>query len=212
MAMIGISHPDFREELFSEARKMGVLGADRKLAESVHGIYPIKLEETRQINGEEVTIRPAKPVDERRIQEHFYNQDKDDIYSRFFQARTRFVRDDMEGMYQIDYIKDLTLLAVVGEFGFGRIVGIGEYLLDPASNEAEVAFSISKPYQKKGLGKILLNKLAIAARDNGIGGLMAYTSAQNRGMIKLFKTLPYKSDSFFDGELLQLRCRFDEPL
>jgi hypothetical protein len=41
---------------------------------------------------------------------------------------------------------------------------------------------------------------------------MAYTSAQNRGMIKLFKTLPYKSDSFFDGELLQLRCRFDEPL
>jgi hypothetical protein len=41
---------------------------------------------------------------------------------------------------------------------------------------------------------------------------MAYTSAQNRGMIKLFKTLPYKSDSFIDGELLQLRCQFDEPL
>jgi GNAT superfamily N-acetyltransferase len=91
-------------------------------------------------------------------------------------------------------------------------VGIGEYLLDPSTNEAEIAFSISKPYQKKGLGKILLHKLAVAARENGIGGLMAYTSAQNRGMIKLFKTLPYKIDSVFDGELLELRCRFDQPL
>jgi hypothetical protein len=42
--------------------------------------------------------------------------------------------------------------------------------------------------------------------------LMAYTSPQNRGMIKLFKTLPYKVDSFFDGEMLQLRYRFDQPL
>ena len=74
---------------------------------------------TLDIDGEEVVIRPAKPVDERRIQEHFYTQDKDDIYSRFFQARTRFVRDDVESMFQIDYVKNLTLLAVVGEFGFG---------------------------------------------------------------------------------------------
>jgi GNAT superfamily N-acetyltransferase len=175
MAMIGISHPDFREELFSEARKMGVLGADRKLAESVHGIYPIKLEETRQINGEEVTIRPAKPVDERRIQEHFYNQDKEDIYSRFFQARTRFVRDDMESMYQIDYIKDLTLVAVVGEFGFGKVVAVSEYLLEEEKNIAEVAFSVSKDWQGRGLGKILMRKLSEAARENGIAGLVAYT-------------------------------------
>jgi len=212
MALISIAHPDFRDELFFEAQKTGLLSPERTLSESLHGIYPIHLEEIIVIGAEAVTIRPAKPVDERRIQEHFYNLSKDDVISRFFHEKTSFVHDEVKGVTLIDYIKDLTVVAVVGEFGFGRIVGIGEYLLDPASNEAEVAFSISKPYQKKGLGKILLNKLAVAARDNGIGGLMAYTSAQNRGMIKLFKTLPYKSDSFFDGELLQLRCRFDEPL
>jgi acyl-CoA hydrolase/GNAT superfamily N-acetyltransferase len=210
MAMIGISHPDFREELFSEARKMGVLGADRKLAESVHGIYPIKLEETRQINGEEVTIRPAKPVDERRIQEHFYNQDKEDIYSRFFQARTRFVRDDMESMYQIDYIKDLTLVAVVGEFGFGKVVAVSEYLLEEEKNIAEVAFSVSKDWQGRGLGKILMRKLSEAARENGIAGLVAYTLPGNQGMIRLFKSLPYKVRTFYDGDIIELNCRFDE--
>ena len=210
MAMISISHPDFREELFDEARKMGVLGADRKLSESAHGIYPIKLEETRKINGEEITIRPAKPVDERRIQEHFYSQDKDDIYSRFFQARTRFVRNDMESMYQIDYIKDLTLVAVVGEFGFGKVVAVGEYLLEEVKNIAEVAFSVSKDWQGKRLGKILMRKLSEAARENGIAGFVAYTLPGNQGMIRLFKSLPYKVRTFYDGDIIELNCRFDE--
>ena len=212
MAMISIAHPDFRDELFHEAKKMGLLSAERTLNESVYGVYPIHLEETITIDAEQMTIRPAKPVDERRIQEHFYNLDKDDVVARFFHEKTSFVHDEVKGVSLIDYIKDLTIVAIVGEFGFGRIVGIGEYLLDPASNEAEVAFSISKTHQKKGLGKILLNKLAYAARENGIAGLMAYTSPHNRGMIKLFKTLPYQVESFFDGDMLQLRCRFDKPL
>lgn len=210
MAMISIAHPDFRDKLFFEAREMGLLGAERTLSESVHGIYPIKMEETRKIDGELITIRPAKPVDERRIQEHFYNQDKNDIYSRYFKARTRFVRDDMESMYQIDYIKDLTLLAVVGEFGFGRVVAVGEYLLDQANNIAEVAFSVSKDWQGKGLGKILMQKLSEAARENGITGLMAYTLPRNRGMVRLFKTLPYKVSTVYDGDVIELSCRFDE--
>ena len=210
MAMISIAHPDFREELFFEARKMGLLGAERTLSESVQGIYPIKLEETRVMDGELITIRPAKPVDERRIQEHFYTQDKDDIYSRFFQAKTRFVRGDVEGMFQIDYVKNLTLLVVVGEFGFGKVVAVGEYLLDPAKNIAEIAFSVSKEWQGKRLGKIIMKKLSEAARENGISGLMAYTLPRNRGMIKLFKSLPYKTKTVYDGEVVELTCMFDE--
>ncbi len=211
MAMISIAHPDFREELFFEARKMGLLGAERSLSESLHGIYPIKLEETREIAGESITIRPAKPVDERRIQEHFYNLDKDDIYSRFFQARSRFVRDDLESMFHIDYIKNLTLLAVVGEFGFGKVVAVGEYLLDPARNIAEIAFSVSKEWEGKGLGKIIIQKLSEAARENGISGLVAYTLPRNQGMLKLFKGLPYKTTTEYDGEVVELTCMFDAP-
>ena len=210
MAMISIAHPDFRDELLFEAKKMGLLSTERTLSESAYGIYPIKLEETREINGDLITIRPAKPVDERRIQEHFYNQDKSDIYSRFFHARTRFVRDDLERMFQIDYIKNLTLLAVVGEFGFGKVVAVGEYLLDQAGNIAEIAFSVSRDWQGKGLGKILMRKLCEAARENEISGLTAYTMPGNQGMIKLFKSLPYNVSTIYDGEVVELTCMFDE--
>lgn len=211
MAMISIAHPDFRDELFFEAKQMGLVSAERTVTDSIHGVYPIHLEESINIDGEEVVIRPAKPVDERRIQEHFYNLDKTDVVARFFHEKNSFVQEEVEGVSQIDYVKDLTVLAVVGEFGFGQVVGIGEYLIDPDTNIAEIAFSISRGYQKKGLGKVLLNKLMTAALENGIDGFVAYTSPQNRGMAKLFKTMPYEVDTYYDGDILSLKCRFDKP-
>ena len=210
LALIGIAHPDHRDWLFSAAKEARLIGGDRHLGEATKGIYPIHLEETIERDGEEITIRPSKPVDERRIQEHYYSLDKEDVQLRFFHDKLSFDRSDLETRSQIDYIKDLTLVAVVGEFGFGKVVGVGEYLLLLESNVAEVAFSISKDYQGKGLGKLFLRKLARAARENGISGLIAYTSPKNKAMVNLFKTLPYKVKTSFDGESLMLKCRFDE--
>lgn len=211
MAMISIAHPDFREDLFFKAKEMGLLGPERTLKESIHGVYPFRLEETREIDGETVVFRPAKTVDERRIQEHFYSLNKDDVVARFFHEKHSFFKDDLADMLHIDYVNDMTILAVVGEVGFGKVVGLGEYLLVPSTNTAEVAVSISREYQGKKLGKILLLKLAQAALENGISGLFAITSPSNLGMIHLFKTLPYRVKSAFEDNMVVLSCRFDEP-
>ncbi|MCP4692366.1 MAG: GNAT family N-acetyltransferase, partial [Desulfobacterales bacterium] len=212
MAMISIAHPDFRDELFHGAKQLGLLGPDRTLSDSIHGVYPVHLEENMEISGEKVNIRPAKPVDKRRIQEHFYTLDKDDVVSRFFHEKTEFLQEEAEGVSQVDYVKDLTMLAVIGEMGFGQVVAVGEYLLDQASNMAEVAFSVSKEYQGKGLGKILMRKLAEAARENGVSGLIAITAPDNQAMMRLFQTLPYKISSHLDRDAIELSCRFDAPV
>jgi len=210
IAMISIAHPDFREELLHAAKKAGLVGADRTLGEGSQAVYPVNLEEILRIGDELVTIRPAKSVDERRLQEHYYNLDKNDVFLRFFHEKTSFAPSEVENKSQIDYIRDLTLIAVVGESGFNKVVAVGEYILLVDSNMAEVAFSISKEFQGKGLGKILLKKLAGAAREHGISGLLAYTASHNQAMIRLFKSLPYKTRTAFDGEALTLSCRFDE--
>ncbi len=209
LAMISIAHPGFRDELFLEAKKMGLFSPERNLKDSIHGVYPVHLEEIREINNERVAIRPAKPVDERRIQEHFYNLDKDDVVSRFFHEKSSFFREEVEGITQIDYIKNLTIVAVVGEFGFGKVVAIGEYLLDPDKNMAEIAFSVSKDWQRKGLGGIMINKLSEAAKENNIDGFYAYTTRQNQGMNQLFRSLPYRVETDVDNHVLILRCKFD---
>jgi len=72
-----------------------------------------------------------------------------------------------------------------------------------------VAFSVSHDWQGKGLGKHLMAKLADAARENGISGLMAYTSLDNRAMVRLFHTLPYETRTRYEVNMLVLRCRFD---
>ncbi len=210
LALISIAHPDFRDDLLQEAQEMGMVGAERSLGESEHGIYPVKLEETVDRDGEKITLRPAKPTDARPLQEHYYHLEKQDVISRFFHEKTRFARTDVESLSQIDYIRNLTILAVVGDVGFETIIGVGEYYLQPAQNMAEVAFSVSKDYQEKGIGRLLIRKLAEAAQENGIAGLFAVTSSSNKRMIRLFKSLPYKVKSTLEEDVV-LSCRFDEP-
>ena len=213
MAMISIAHPDFRDELFQQAKELGLVSRSRTLSEAMYGsIYPAGLESTVEIAGETLTFRPAKPVDRRRIQEHFYNLDKQDVVSRFFHEKTCFLAKEVEEVSQIDYVKDLTVVALTGEIGFSRVAAVGEYLLEETQNIAEVAFSVSKEWQGRGLGRILIGKLAEAARENGIEGLIAYTAPGNRGMISLFKTLPYKITNSYDGDMVELKCNFSEPV
>lgn len=210
VAMITIAHPQFREELFERAKELGFIGAERNLGEAARAVYPVQLEKTIRIDDEDITIRPAKPVDERRIQEHYYSLPKEDILTRFFCQKTIFGRPEMESRSNIDYVNDLTLIAVVGDFGFGKVVGVAESMKIDDLNMTEVAFSISKEYQGKRLGSLFIKKLAAATRANGISGLIAYTFPTNKAMISLFKTLPYKVKSQYeDGDVI-LSCKFNE--
>ena len=211
-AMISLAHPKFRDELFAQAKELGLMSHGRQLSESLRSVYPAGLEEIRKYGDQCVQLRPAKPVDDRRIQEHFYNLDKKDVVARFFHEKTSFLRDDVEAMFETDYIKNLTILAVTGEFGFGEVVGIGAYMLESKKNIAEVAFSVSKKWQGKGIASALLFKLAHAAKNNGISGLVAYTSPENKNMIKLFKKLPYHVKSSMDDGMTILTCDFDNPI
>jgi len=211
IAMVSIAHPDFRDELFYKAKEMGLLGPERTIAETIKSVYPLKVEETRTVDGERVLFRPARPTDERSIQEHFYNLDLQDVVRRFLHMKTSFVRDEMENVYQVDYIHDMTIVAVIGDPGYEKVIAVGGYFLEPASNLAEVAYSVDKQWQGKGISTTVQEKLSRTAREHGISGLLAYTEAGNRGMIKLFNKLPYEVKSKYDGEILTLTARFDEP-
>jgi acyl-CoA hydrolase/RimJ/RimL family protein N-acetyltransferase len=210
IGMISIAHPEFREELFEAAKERGFIGSERTLGEASRAVYPVQLEEVLTIDGESITIRPAKPVDSRRIQEHFYNLPKEDVLSRFFCQKTIFARSEVEIRSNVDYVNDISLVAVVGEFGFGRVVGVAESMKLADKNMTEVAFSISEDYQGKGLGKFFIKKLAEIARENGISGLIAYTFPSNKAMINLFKTLPYKVTTVYEDGDVVLSCRFSE--
>ena len=208
MAMIGLAHPDFRDELFESAQDAGLIDGNRTLNESLFGVYPARMEETRKINGQMVTFRPAKPVDDRLIQEHYYRMDQKDVQARFFGTRRSFFREDMEGLAQVYYINNLSVVAVTGEVGFEEIIGLGEYALAQGA-VAEVAFSVSTEWQGNGIASVILEKITEAAREKGFTNLVAYTRSTNIGMIKLFKKLPYKTETIIENDTVVLKCSFE---
>jgi len=182
----------------------------RKFKESIKGVYPQKYEETIHIKEHAITFRPARPSDERGIQEHYYTLNRRDIVSRFFHDKRSFVHDQVESTFEIDYVNDFTFIATIGELGFEKIIAVGEYYRNSIINMAEVAFSVSKAYQGMGVANLLQKKLATAAKENGIKGLIAYTSPENKGMIGLFQKLPYKIKKERDEDMIILNCLFSE--
>jgi len=211
LAMISIAHPDFRDHLLERAKDFGLLSKKRASHEITSGVYPLHLEETRTYDGVEVLFRPAKPVDTRQIQEHFYHLEEQDVVKRFFQKKTRFVQDEVADFCEVDYVHDLSVVAVVGEAGYEEVIAVGTYFLDHSTNLAETAFSVAKEWQGKGLSTVILAKLAQNAREHGLAGLFALVSPANLGMIKLFQKLPYRLMSRLEENQLALTVRFDQP-
>lgn len=211
MAMISVSHPKFRDELFARAKEMGLIGQERKINESILGVYPAWMEETLELDGQKVTLRPAKTTDSRLIQEHFYEMDKADVNKRFFGTRIHFFWDEMKNIFLIDYRNRFSVITYLGEEGLGKVIGIGMYGAEEGKDLAEVAYSLDAKWQGRGLAVKLQQKIVEAARHNGFAGLNAMTFSDNKTMIKLFKKLPYKvTTRYEDGDLL-LEARFAEP-
>lgn len=210
MAMISVAHPDFRERLFEQARREGLIGQERKLYESQFGVYPAWLEEVLTIAGQKVTLRPVKTVDDRLIQDHFYEMEEKDIAKRFFGRRHHFYWDEMKDMFIVDYTRNCSIVAYLGEEGYGRIIGIGGYFLE-GSGAGEVAYSVAKDWQGKGIAVRLQQKVVDAALANGLTGLDALVLKENFSMLALFKKLPYQIRTSYEDGILTLKCRFDEP-
>jgi RimJ/RimL family protein N-acetyltransferase len=174
----------------------------------MHAIYPLYLEETRIIHRHEITFRPIKLTDERPLQEHYYGLDQIDVVSRFFHEKTSFVSKQIERTFIIDYSKDMTIVAVEGEPGYERVLAVGEYYNNPENNLAEIAFSVQKEWQGRGLSSTVIRKLAEAAKENGIAGFSAYTSKDNERMIKLFYSLDYEVKITGEGDMVYLEALF----
>ena len=71
-------------------------------------------------------------------------------------------------------------------------MAVGRYeRLGPDSPDAEVAFVVEDAHQGRGIGSMLLEHLAEAARDNGIGRFVAEVLPQNGSMLRVFSDVGY---------------------
>ncbi len=207
-ALIQIAHPKFREQLLAEAKVRKYLFEDQIIPEGA--VYPVEMEHTEQFIDLEVFFRPVKASDERLFQEYLYKLSERSVYLRFFQIRKDFPHELAQEMVAVDYEQNLGIVGTLGTSDTSPIVAVGHWMLDYNENMAEVAFSVSDEYQRKGIGTHLLHFLMRVAREKGIRGFSATVIAGNTAMMRVFQKSGCILHTDYDSGEVSLSFRFNE--
>jgi acyl-CoA synthetase (NDP forming)/RimJ/RimL family protein N-acetyltransferase len=144
-------------------------------------------------------IRPIRPDDRDALAVFHESLSAETVYYRFFAPYPTLTEKDLVRFTNVDYVDRVALVALVA----GEIIGVGRYdRIDRA--EAEIAFVISDDHQGRGLGSILLEHLAVAARERGITRFVAEVLPTNRRMLATFEEAGYKPTQAMDEGVVKL--------
>ena len=212
VALIDIAHPNHRDALLTAAREEGLISERQILAPLFTGVYPERYEQRARLkDGSEVFIRPVKPTDERMVQEFFYSMSDREVYYRFLHATKAFPKKDMQKMVNIDYHREMSLLALVGEFGSERMVGVARYVLG-ADGTPEVDFAVASEMQGKGLGRALMGVVLGVAQHRGYQVVHAYVMPENAASLNILKSMGYAVTGLVSQGVIELQLHLDQPV
>jgi GNAT superfamily N-acetyltransferase len=211
LALINIAHPSFRQWLLDEAKKLNYLYQDQELPPEDGTLYPEHITWTYTIHdGREVRFRVIKPIDEDRIRDLFYDLREEDIYYRFMCALKTLPHSKAQPLVILDYEEKFAIAGYIGEEPDEKFVCVARWLLDRATNMAEVAFTVHPDWQNSGLGSFMLKKLIEVAREKKISGFTAEVLAGNRKMLNVFYKSGYNIHSKLEEGNYFLSFRFDD--
>ena len=123
-------------------------------------------------------------------------------YLRYFGPYPHVSARDLERFSVVNHRDRVAFVCLLG----GEVIAVGRYegipRPDGSVESAEVAFVARDSHQGRGLGSILLEHLAAAARENGLRRFEAEVLVENRAMVRVFRDAGYQvSRAFADGVL-----------
>lgn len=211
MDLIAIAHPKFQPWLIEEAKKRRLIYKDQAFIPGKKGEYPEHIEAMRTTSRNvSILLRPVKISDEPLIKDFFYSLSDRSLYRRFMSMRMDIPHQLRQEFTVIDYTMEMMILACVGGAKQEKVVAVGQYIKEPASHAAEVAFAVRDDHQNSGIGTELLSFLTVLAKNDGLHGFTADVLVENRPMLRVFtKQFPNLQKTVEEGSYL-LTMRFGE--
>jgi len=205
LALISVAHPKFREELLADAKRHHLLYDDQMLPAAD---YPDEWETVGVLrDGGSLVIRPVRATDERLLRDMFYDCSEETIHSRFFKSVKAAPHPKLQRWVNVDYTHEMALGGFVQDGEVERLVGMGHYIVDPATGLGEIDFMVQDAYQNRGVGTLLLQHLMKVARARGLKGFTADVLAQNTRMLHLLHKSGREMKSTLEERVYHLEFR-----
>lgn len=138
-------------------------------------------------NGQEVLLRPIRPEDEPIELEMVNRLSKESLYFRFFGYVPKMTHELMTRFTQIDYDREMAIIALISQEGREEMIGVVRIIADPWGHSAEYAILIADEWQGQGLGSKMTDYIIEIARDMGLRHIYATVLASNASMLALFE-------------------------
>src|SRR5690606_29835398 len=157
-----------------------------------------------------VRIRPVRPEDAAPVQAFFDGLSREARYYRFMEEIDELSPTMVARFTQIDYDREMALLAIIAEGGIDKVIGSARYALAPDGESVEFARAVADEWQRYGIGRRLMGALIDCARGKGWRSMEGDVLASNAKMLRMmqalaFKILPHPEQSTLKHVVKRLR-------
>src|SRR4051812_7302876 len=157
-------------------------------------------------DGGTVHLRPIRPSDAEALVAFHSGLSQRTRYLRYFSAYPRIPEKDLYRFTNVDHHDRVALIVELA----GQIIAVGRYERYPGTDTAEVAFVVADEHQHRGIGSVLLEHLAAAAREIGVRRFVAVVLAENSAMIRVFRDAGYEITRHIEYGEVNLEFDVDE--
>jgi acetyltransferase len=155
--------------------------------------YPTRYTTTWKLSdGTEVIFRPIKPEDEPLEYEMLSTLSQETLRNRFFSIINDISHEMLIRFCNIDYDREMAMVAELMEGTQRRIIGIGRLIIEPDFRNGEYAVLVHDDYQGKGLGYKLVDLIIGIAQDKGLEEIYGKVLTENERMLQMARKLGFQ--------------------
>ena len=181
--------------LYASAAQVGVDPQRKLMRGYTHmAIHPYPVELIGDVvlrDGTRIHVRPIRPEDAA-LESAFVNGLSEQTrYYRFFYRIGELTPAMLARFTQVDYDRELALVAIVDEGANAAFVGVARYIANPDRASAEFAVVVADAWQHRGVGGVLMRGLIVCAKRRGFERLTGTVLRVNEPMIAFVRSLGF---------------------
>jgi len=136
-------------------------------------------------------IRPIQPEDAHIEDDFVRGLSPQSKYFRFMQALHELTTKMLVRFTQIDYFREMALIATTELEGATRQVAVGRYVTNPDGTSCEFAIVVGDDWRHRGIASRIMMSLMEVARSRGLQRMEGEILSENSDMLSLVRKLGF---------------------